>query len=477
MVLTLALIIWIIVGVMYGLYMENWSFVISLYFAVSCLSTAGLQTPTCDGSSVESCTLTPNRGVFLGFFILVGVPLYAVTLGQFAGIAVEHAAEQKRKERMEQPIESRDFHYAATLLSEEHSSTLELGEFIILELMRLGVADRKQIRQIRNRFKELDIKKNSVLDYEELRLGGYVIEGKIHRRFTKPIRFDRRGGILDAPAGKFMPVVRSASNLFSMMYSIKHEDETPPSSSAIPAQRVKSDGDIQTDEEARKRRLSLIRKNLNDEEHKTINLADIAAPASPNSRKLTCAITIPEMYPEKFSPGLSPVISTTSDDPKKCSPRSLNSNLDAKRSSPTKISRRKTVEEAGSIVTRTGIEIPILPPNLRPKTPKAYNPSDHDDSDDSVSSVHSADDDSEDDSTARRINFQDAEQSVPVHQYWRRFFTAKATRARSRSDFATASPSTRPSRSPTPRWRKHSTNETSTDADYNSDATRRRYSD
>lgn len=48
--------------------------------------------------------------------------------------------------------------------------------------MRLGVADQKQIKQISNRFKERDIKQNSVLDYEELIMGGYVIEVRVHNR-------------------------------------------------------------------------------------------------------------------------------------------------------------------------------------------------------------------------------------------------------------------------------------------------------
>lgn len=85
-ILTTALIIWFGVGVTYGMVMEKWSFVESLHFAVSCLSTAGLQTPTCEGESPETCAVATHRAVYLGFYILVGVPLYAVTLGQFAGL-------------------------------------------------------------------------------------------------------------------------------------------------------------------------------------------------------------------------------------------------------------------------------------------------------------------------------------------------------------------------------------------------------
>jgi hypothetical protein len=52
------------------------------------------------------------------------------------------------------------------------------GEFVLLELMRLGATDRKQIERIRIKFQELDIKKNNVLDYDELCQGGYLIQTK-----------------------------------------------------------------------------------------------------------------------------------------------------------------------------------------------------------------------------------------------------------------------------------------------------------
>lgn len=49
--------------------------------------------------------------------------------------------------------------------------------------MRLGATDRKQIERIRIKFQELDIKKNNVLDYDELCQGGYLIQSKSHTHF------------------------------------------------------------------------------------------------------------------------------------------------------------------------------------------------------------------------------------------------------------------------------------------------------
>jgi hypothetical protein len=57
------------------------------------------------------------------------------------------------------------------------------GEFVLLELMRLGATDRKQVERIRIKFQELDIKKNDVLDYDELCHGGYLIQAKSNPHF------------------------------------------------------------------------------------------------------------------------------------------------------------------------------------------------------------------------------------------------------------------------------------------------------
>ncbi len=63
---------------------EEWDFILSLYFAVSALSTAGLQTPSCVGADLEKCHLPDRHGAYLGLYLMIGVPLYAITLAQFS---------------------------------------------------------------------------------------------------------------------------------------------------------------------------------------------------------------------------------------------------------------------------------------------------------------------------------------------------------------------------------------------------------
>jgi hypothetical protein len=50
--------------------------------------------------------------------------------------------------------------------------------------MRLGQTNISQINKIKRRFDELNVKHNDVLDFEELCIGGYIVQGKLDRRFT-----------------------------------------------------------------------------------------------------------------------------------------------------------------------------------------------------------------------------------------------------------------------------------------------------
>lgn len=99
-----AALFWTGLGVVYGMAIEKWDFVVALYFAVSALSTGGLQTPTCIGDDAYTCNLGNLRAIYCGrtraarhfhavlmlfhtgMYILVGVPLYACAMGQFAGM-------------------------------------------------------------------------------------------------------------------------------------------------------------------------------------------------------------------------------------------------------------------------------------------------------------------------------------------------------------------------------------------------------
>ena len=55
------------------------------------------------------------RGIFVGIYVVVGVPLFAFTLGQFAGMIVEKAVREREMKIMSRPLGEHEFRFALTL--------------------------------------------------------------------------------------------------------------------------------------------------------------------------------------------------------------------------------------------------------------------------------------------------------------------------------------------------------------------------
>jgi hypothetical protein len=55
------------------------------------------------------------RGIFVGIYVMVGVPLFAFTLGQFAGMIVERAIREREMQIMSRPLGESEFKFALTL--------------------------------------------------------------------------------------------------------------------------------------------------------------------------------------------------------------------------------------------------------------------------------------------------------------------------------------------------------------------------
>eukprot|EP00981_Chlorochromonas_danica_P004543 scaffold912_cov187-Ochromonas_danica.AAC.21 len=120
------------------------------------------------------------NGSMMGIFMLFGVPLYAATLSQFARIAVQKAVRARERSLLGKPIKDQDFLFAANVLSPEGSTTLLLGEYILLELMRLEQTDQAQIESLKKKFFELDEQHCGELDIDDLRKAGVVVPRKVH---------------------------------------------------------------------------------------------------------------------------------------------------------------------------------------------------------------------------------------------------------------------------------------------------------
>jgi hypothetical protein len=53
------------------------------------------------------------RGGMMALFMTFGCPIYAITMAQFAGMAMSHAIQMRQKDQMKKPIEEAEFIFAA----------------------------------------------------------------------------------------------------------------------------------------------------------------------------------------------------------------------------------------------------------------------------------------------------------------------------------------------------------------------------
>jgi len=94
-------VIWVILGTLFGVLYEKWTVAESLYFAVGAMSAAGIPVPSClngdDEFPLATCQLGPFRGCALGVYLIVGVPLFAFTIGHVAGYLVFSVTNYSRR--------------------------------------------------------------------------------------------------------------------------------------------------------------------------------------------------------------------------------------------------------------------------------------------------------------------------------------------------------------------------------------------
>ena len=70
-------VVWMSLGVAYGMAYEGWTFITALYFAITSASTAGLQSPACQDPATfgtTQCDLGITRAALAGVFSMIGVP-------------------------------------------------------------------------------------------------------------------------------------------------------------------------------------------------------------------------------------------------------------------------------------------------------------------------------------------------------------------------------------------------------------------
>ena len=154
----------IFAGTMYGLIVEEWSFISSLYFAVCGLSTGGLTAPSvywCDPTSSDftDCELDNHENdsalSFVGIWILIGVPVYALTLGTVANVFIDDFAAKRMAKKLTKAINENEMQYLRRLCRNSTQS-ISYAEYMQFALLRLGTVDDELLERIRTQFQTLD---------------------------------------------------------------------------------------------------------------------------------------------------------------------------------------------------------------------------------------------------------------------------------------------------------------------------------
>mmetsp|Transcript_3669 Transcript_3669/g.8705 ORF Transcript_3669/g.8705 Transcript_3669/m.8705 type:complete len:366 (-) Transcript_3669:152-1249(-) len=159
----LAFIAWIGAGVIYGMVEERWSFVTSLYFSVTSLSTGGLKT----------ANINPDKDTFtnwfMAFWIMTGVPVFGIAVGQLAGVLVESYMRFRLHEKLNAEVKEEEFQYACMLDLTTGSTQIRFGEFLEFSLLRAGLVQSDVLRNIRDRFAKMDIDQSGTITIKEMR--------------------------------------------------------------------------------------------------------------------------------------------------------------------------------------------------------------------------------------------------------------------------------------------------------------------
>lgn len=158
-----AVFLWLAVGTIYGIYYEEWTFTSAAVFSISTMSAAANVSPQCVGDDTTNCKIGFFREMFLSIYMLIGCPLFTLALGQFAKFMIDRTIKKHEITILHTPITQEEFKYAANLYGDD-PNVMSLGEFTILELLRLQRITLADLEQIKSLFLSIDENSTGQLD-------------------------------------------------------------------------------------------------------------------------------------------------------------------------------------------------------------------------------------------------------------------------------------------------------------------------
>lgn len=144
---------------------QGWTFITALYFAFTACATGGLQQPS----------RTDGALIFTAFFILIGIPLYAMTLGTVASYFGEYVVMSMMKDELEAREDQRTVNFMERLDILEDGA-IDFEEWLCLELLRNNKVSIDFLRNCNHDFADMDVDESGTLTIDELRVQMPVID-------------------------------------------------------------------------------------------------------------------------------------------------------------------------------------------------------------------------------------------------------------------------------------------------------------
>ena len=161
----LIFLLWIGIGVMWGIHDQQWDPITATHFAVSALATGGLTAPPVDSNGI----LPAKAAIFCGLYCLFGIPLFALTLSQFARVLVEGYIVEEEHVAITRPLSQSEFQFASKSLCST-DDVIHLSDFIVLQLFRQGKLSVESLEFMKQQFQILDKNRSGRLSLVEATL-------------------------------------------------------------------------------------------------------------------------------------------------------------------------------------------------------------------------------------------------------------------------------------------------------------------
>lgn len=159
---------YIMIGCVWGMVAQDWTFITALYYAFTACATGGLQQPK----------RTDGALLFTAFYVLMGIPLYAMTLGTVASYFGEYVIESMMAEEMENREAQRTVNFMERL-DVLGDGRITFEEWLCLELLRNNRVSIDFLQQCKHDFDVMDEDSNGSLSVDELKHRMPVIEAII----------------------------------------------------------------------------------------------------------------------------------------------------------------------------------------------------------------------------------------------------------------------------------------------------------